>query len=41
MLLVAAIRQINEARMALDGLHDEIDFLKRLTPPSKISSSKI
>ena len=40
MLLVAAIRQINEARMALDGLHDEIDFHKRLTPPSGSDGSK-
>jgi hypothetical protein len=31
MLLVAAIRLVNEARMALDGLHDETEFLQRLT----------
>ncbi len=35
MLLVAAIRQIAEARLALDGLHDEIDFLKRLSPRAR------
>jgi hypothetical protein len=31
MLLVAAIQLITEARMALDGLHDETEFLKKLT----------
>ncbi len=31
MLLVAAIRLVNEARLALDGLHDETNFLQRLT----------
>ncbi len=31
MLLVAAIQLIREARMALEGLHDETDFLQRLT----------
>ncbi len=31
MLLVATIRLVNEARMALEGLVDETDFLKRLT----------
>ncbi len=36
MLLVAAIRQIAEARMALAGLNEEIDFLKRLTPRNRL-----
>jgi hypothetical protein len=31
MLLVAAIRLITEARMALDGLHAETDFLQKLS----------
>ncbi len=31
MLLVAAIRLITEARMALDGLHEETEFLQRIT----------
>lgn len=30
-MLVAAIQLITEARMALDGLHDETDFLLRLS----------
>ncbi len=31
MLLVAAIRLITEARMALEGLHEETAFLRRIT----------
>ncbi len=31
MMLVAAIQLVSEARMALDGLHDETDFLLRIT----------
>lgn len=31
MLLVATIRLVTEARLALEGLHDETEFLQRLT----------
>lgn len=31
MLLVAAIRLVTEAHLALDGLHDETEFLQKLT----------
>jgi hypothetical protein len=31
MLLVAAVRLVTEARLALDGLHEETDFLQKIT----------
>lgn len=40
MLLVAAIRLITEARMALEGLHDETEFLRRLSAAHSAGSRK-
>ena len=40
MLLVAAIRLITEARMALDGLHEETEFLQRITAVHSEGSGK-
>ncbi|WP_031499307.1 DUF2721 domain-containing protein [Bryobacter aggregatus] len=41
MLLVAAIRLITEARLALDGLHEETDFLRSLTTRHGTNSAKV